>query len=189
MRTVHVVMVDILGQHRPQLPTAQDQHPIQDLPPNRAPPLRGGIRLRRPHRRAQHPDPSAAKTASNAAVNFASRSRSRNRKQPTRSSRPMSRLRACWVTQSSAGCAVTPSTWTRRLATSITTRRTAAAGTRRHGEEVTAKTLLAWARRNCRHETAERVGAGSTPARSRMTQTVLAPILKPRRHSAPWMRR
>ncbi len=38
---------------------------------------------------------AAAKTASNAAVNFASRSRTRNRNWPTRSSRPMSRLRAC----------------------------------------------------------------------------------------------
>jgi hypothetical protein len=28
----------------------------------------------------------------------------------------------------------------------------------------TARTLLAWVRRNCRHETADRIGAGSTPA-------------------------
>src|SRR6266542_2792828 len=44
--------------------------------------------------------PSAAKTASNAAVNLLSRSRIRNRSWPTRSSRSMSRLRACWVTHS-----------------------------------------------------------------------------------------
>ena len=84
VRAVAVVMVDVLGQHRPQLPAAQDQHPVQQLPPNRAhPPLRVGVGPRRPHRRAQHRIPSAAKTASNAAVNFVSRSRSRNRKRPT----------------------------------------------------------------------------------------------------------
>jgi hypothetical protein len=54
--------------------------------------------------------PSATKTASNAAVNLVSRSRSRNRKRPTRSFRPISRLRACCVTQSPTGCGVTPST-------------------------------------------------------------------------------
>jgi hypothetical protein len=44
--------------------------------------------------------PSATKTASNAAVNFGSRSRTRNRNRPTRSSRAMSRLQACWATHS-----------------------------------------------------------------------------------------
>src|SRR6266511_4373414 len=32
----------------------------------------------------------------------------------------ISRFRACWATHFPAGCDVTPSTWTRRLATSIT---------------------------------------------------------------------
>jgi hypothetical protein len=36
MRAVAVVVVNILGQHRHQLPAAQDQHLIQHLPPNRA---------------------------------------------------------------------------------------------------------------------------------------------------------
>ena len=31
----------------------------------------------------------------------------------------MRRFRACWATHSPTGCAVTPSTWTRRVATSI----------------------------------------------------------------------
>src|SRR5215207_5326901 len=39
-------------------------------------------------------------SASNAAVNLASRSRTRNRNRPARSSTAMSRLRACWVTHS-----------------------------------------------------------------------------------------
>jgi hypothetical protein len=58
VRAVTVVMVDLLGQHAPQLPAAQDQHPIQHLPANRAHPALGvGVGPRRPHRRAQHLDP------------------------------------------------------------------------------------------------------------------------------------
>ena len=55
VRAVAVVMVDILGQHRPQLPAPEDEHPVQYLPPNRAhPALRISVRPRRSHRRAQH---------------------------------------------------------------------------------------------------------------------------------------
>jgi hypothetical protein len=50
----------------------------------------------------------AVKTASNAAVNLASWSRIRNRKREPASSRPMSRLRAWWVSQAPVGWAVTP---------------------------------------------------------------------------------
>jgi hypothetical protein len=56
-------------------------------------------------------------------------------------------------------------------------------------QKSTASTLSAWARRNCRQETAGRIGAGSTPAGCRMAQTVLAPIVYRSRHSSPWMRR
>src|SRR4029453_2871552 len=57
-RAVAVVMVGVLGQHPPQLSAADDQHPVQQLPPDGAhPPLGVGVRPRRPHRRAQHPDP------------------------------------------------------------------------------------------------------------------------------------
>jgi hypothetical protein len=63
---------------------------------------------------------SAAKTASNTARNFASRSRITNRNRPRSSPISMSRFRACWATQSPTGCGVTPSTRTRRVATSIT---------------------------------------------------------------------
>jgi hypothetical protein len=80
--------------------------------------------------------------------------------------------------------------WTRRLATSITNSTYSRCNnTVSTVKKSTASTPLAWAGRNCRQEIAERVGAGSTPARSRMAQTVLAPILEPRRHSSPWMRR
>ena len=62
----------------------------------------------------------AANTASKAAVNLLSRSRIRNRNRRSASSRSMSRLRACWVTQAPVGWAVTPRMCTRRLACSMT---------------------------------------------------------------------
>jgi hypothetical protein len=43
-----------------------------------------------------------------------------NRKSSMRSSRLSIRLRACWATQLAVGFAVTPSTWTRRVACSTT---------------------------------------------------------------------
>src|SRR3954470_7405695 len=52
--------------------------------------------------------PAAANTVSKAVVNFASRSRRRNRTESVRSSRSIGRFRACWATDAPAGCAVTP---------------------------------------------------------------------------------
>jgi hypothetical protein len=58
VRAVAVVLVGVLGQHQSQLPASEDQHPIQQLTPNRAhPPLRVGVGPWRPYRRAQPPDP------------------------------------------------------------------------------------------------------------------------------------
>jgi transposase len=62
--------------------------------------------------------PAAANTASNAAVNLASRSRIRNQNRSTRWSRSISRFRAIWVTHSLVGCAVTPARCTRRRSSS-----------------------------------------------------------------------
>src|SRR4051812_47812551 len=62
----------------------------------------------------------AVKTASNAAVNLAPRSRIRNRNRRPASSRSMSRLRACWVSHAPLGWAVTPGRCTRRVACSMT---------------------------------------------------------------------
>ncbi len=50
MRPVGVVMIGILTQHRHQVPTSNDEHPVQALAADRAhPALRVGIRPRRPH--------------------------------------------------------------------------------------------------------------------------------------------
>jgi hypothetical protein len=50
-------MVSELGQHRHQMPTSEDEHPIQHLTPHRADPsLRIGVGPRRSHRRDKHLD-------------------------------------------------------------------------------------------------------------------------------------
>jgi hypothetical protein len=55
---VHVVVIDVRGQHSLQLPASDDQQPVQQLTTDGAhPPLRVGVGPRRPHRRGQHPDP------------------------------------------------------------------------------------------------------------------------------------
>jgi hypothetical protein len=57
VRTVDVVVIGVLGQYSLEMPAPEDQHPVEHLAANGAdPPLRVGIRPRRPHRRAQHLD-------------------------------------------------------------------------------------------------------------------------------------
>jgi hypothetical protein len=57
VRTVAVVVVGVLGQDRPKLSVSENEHPVQDFTPDGAdPPLRMGIRPRRPHRREKHLD-------------------------------------------------------------------------------------------------------------------------------------
>jgi hypothetical protein len=48
---------------------------------------------------------------------------------------------------------------------------------------------LAWARKNCRHVSDDRRGAGSMPACRKIDQTVLAAIRTPSPVSSPWIRR
>ena len=179
MWTVNVVVIGVLSQHGLQLSASEDEHPVQHLTPNGADPsLRVGIRPWRPHRRAQHLDP------------FSGKDRIERRGEPRipiADQKPepadaiassMSRFRACWVTHAPAACGVTPSTWTRRVAISITNSTYSRfRNTVSTVKKSTASTPLAWARRNCRHETIDRLGAGSTPTRCRMHHTVLAPIL------------
>src|SRR3989337_30753 len=57
--------------------------------------------------------PSVRNTSSNGTENLASRSRSRNLTSPSRSS--IARFLACWVTHAESGCAVTPTTCSRRV--------------------------------------------------------------------------
>ena len=76
----------------------------------------------------------------------------------------MTRLRACCVAHSPVGCAVTPSTWTRRLATSSTNRTyNRCKNTVSTVKKSTASTPLAWARGTA----ARRSPSASVPGRRR----------------------
>ena len=104
VQAMNVVMIDVFAQDQPQVPLAGDQHPIQTLAPGAGnPPLRDRVRPRRPDRRLDDPHAEAVSTASNAAVNLASRSRIKNFRPSARSPRLISRLRACWATHSPVG--------------------------------------------------------------------------------------
>jgi hypothetical protein len=121
MRAMAVVVIGVLGQHRPQLPAAQDQDPVQHLPPNRAhPPLRVRIRPRRPHRRGEHLDRLGGEDGVEGGGEL---------RVPIADQKPElagavvkghEQIAGLLRHPLPIGCAVTPSTWTRREATSIT---------------------------------------------------------------------
>ena len=114
-------MINILSQHRHQMPTSKDQHPVQQLPPHRAhPPLRGGVRPRRPHRRPQGSDALRGEDGVEGSGELRVTVRIKNLHRLMRSAKSMRGLRACWATHAPVGLMVTPRTWTRRVASSIT---------------------------------------------------------------------
>src|SRR5712691_4661934 len=62
---------------------------------------------------------SEQKTSSKLEVYLESRSLIKNRTGVSRSGRSYETFLACWVTQAESGLALTPATWTRRVATSM----------------------------------------------------------------------
>ena len=64
--------------------------------------------------------PPALNTSPNAVVKSGSRSWTRNRSVPRRSSRSMARLRACYAAHAPVGCAVTPSRCHRKIVAGVT---------------------------------------------------------------------
>ena len=90
-----------------------DEHPVGALGSSCAYPSLGiTVRARRPRRGLDVVTPSLAKIASKTPVNLASRSRTRKRKEPVRSPRSTSRLRARRAVQAPVGWAVMPRTCT-----------------------------------------------------------------------------
>jgi beta-glucanase (GH16 family) len=133
---------------------------------------------------------SERNTSSNAAVNLLSRSWIKNRIGSARSTNVSMMLRACWVAHSPVGFAVMPARYTCRVASSMNT----SACSRRNSTVSTVKKSqatipLAWARRNSRHVSDDRRGAGSIPDCCRINHTVLAAIRTPSPASSPWIRR
>jgi hypothetical protein len=100
------------------------------------------------------------------------------------------KFRACWVTHSPVGLAVTPAMCTIRLLHSMSTstysRRSSTVSTETKSH---ATMPAAWARRKSRQLSEARRGAGDTPASWSTFHTVLGASLKPSRASSPCTRR
>src|SRR6266550_7402103 len=85
--TLAVVVLDVDAQDVFEVAAADDQEPVERFRSDGADePLCVGVRLRRSHRRVDHPDPFAAEPSSKQAVNLLSRSWIRKR---IRSKRPV----------------------------------------------------------------------------------------------------
>jgi hypothetical protein len=98
-----------------------DQEAVEELAADRSDEALGDrVGPWRLHRCLDDPDVDRGEDGVEGAVNFASRSRMRNRTRWLVSSMSISRLRACWVSQAPVGWAVTPRMWTRRVACSMT---------------------------------------------------------------------
>jgi hypothetical protein len=101
---VRVEVLDIFVQHDVEVAWSGDQEVVEAFPaqgPDEA--FRDRVRPGCPDRVRMIRMSAPTKTASNAGVNFLSRSRIKNRNRSARSSRSMNRLRACWVTQAPVG--------------------------------------------------------------------------------------
>src|SRR4051812_21529664 len=104
-----VVVMLVLAEHGGGVALVDDQDAVEEFSTDRADEAFGDrVGPRCLPRRLMTLMSMAVKTASKATVNLASRSRMRNRNRRPVSSRSMSRLCACWVSQAPVGCAVTP---------------------------------------------------------------------------------
>jgi hypothetical protein len=191
MGTTSVVMGLVLGQDRPQVPSAEDEHPVGDLCPGGehepfrvafARGLRGGI--------FTASMPASARTASDAPVNCPARSRTRNRESAARSPRSIKRLRTCCTVHGPSGLAVTPRMCTYREPTSITKKqygrfRVTAQST---WKKSTASIVAACACRNFRQVVSvRRCGAGGIFTALRIRRMVVALTRWPTFSSSPWI--
>jgi hypothetical protein len=118
------VVVLGVGPERPiEMPPVEDERPVEALDPDRLDhALAVGVGVRGPDRGADDPHPLRAEHRVEWPLNFASRSRMRNRMAGELPSRSITRFRACWVTQAESGCAVAGLRKIRRLPSSMNTR-------------------------------------------------------------------
>ena len=127
--------------------------------------------------------------ASKAAANFVSRSWIRNRGDRPRSSRSISRLRACCIIQAVPGLLVQATYSIRRLLierkTSTYSRRSQTVSTLKKSQ---ARIVSPCARKNERQLSRSRCGAGGTPAAASTVRTSVADTLMPSLRSSPTIR-
>jgi len=121
VRAMTVVMADVRSEDHPQVPFMVDEHPVGALGAcGPHPPLGIAVRPRRPRRSPDNLHALAGEDLVEDASELGIASRMRKRNDVIRSPRSISRLRACRAVQAPSGWAVTPRTYTRRVATSMT---------------------------------------------------------------------
>ncbi|KOV19016.1 hypothetical protein ADK58_36460 [Streptomyces sp. XY152] len=134
--------------------------------------------------------PALARTVSNRAGNFPSRSRVRNRARQLTSSRSMTRFLVACATHEAVGRAAEPRIRIRRPTCAITANTYGRAPVRvTVPKKSQAGSASAGERRKSAHVLEARSGAGSIPASRRISQTVEAAAFTPSTSSSPWRRR
>jgi len=189
-----VVVPGIFGQDRPQVPFAEDQHPVGDFGPGgEDEPFGIGVSREGFGAGSSRPRwPASARTAPDDAVNWPARSRTRNRKSAARftegpskdcGSAAPSTARPGW--RSPRGCARSGC-----QPPSRTSSTSGGASLRSPRERKSAASIVAaWARRNRRQVvSARRFGGGRDPQRLEDPAIVDAPTRRPSLSSSPWIR-
>ena len=115
VRSLGVEVLDILPQDDREVAWSGDQDVVEAFP-SQCPdePFRDRVCSRCLDRGADDPDVGTGEHGVERGVNLLSRSRIRNRNLSARKLRSMSRLRACWVTQSPVEGHIERSCWSRR---------------------------------------------------------------------------
>jgi hypothetical protein len=120
VRTLAVVMVDVLAQDALELTTADDEQPVEALLAQRADEALGvRIGVRGLDGRADDPDAVGPEDLVEAALNFASRSWTRKRGERSRALTSITTFRACCVIHPPFGFSLQPASQTRRLSSSM----------------------------------------------------------------------
>jgi hypothetical protein len=116
VRTVPVVVLDVLAEHGFEVTSSEDEHSVEAISPGDAHESLGdGVRPWRPDRGLDDPDALCGEDSVEVSGELCVWSQMRNLTAAARSASSMQMLRACWVTQSVAGLAVTPANRTIRV--------------------------------------------------------------------------
>ena len=104
-----VVVPGVLGQDRPQVPFAEDQHPVGDLGPGgEHEPFGVGVRARAPGRDLHHLDTGAGQDRVEGRGELPGPVADQEPEAAAPAPRSIRRLRICWVVHGPSGWAVTP---------------------------------------------------------------------------------
>jgi hypothetical protein len=176
-----VEVVDVDAEDMLELAATEDQEPIEALSTHAADPaLCVGVRVRGADRCADDRDVFALEDAVEGAADFVSRSWIRKRGRRPRSSRSISRLRACCAIQAALGLLVQARYSTLRVPIetkkSTYNRRSRTVSTVKKPQ---ASTVSACWRRNERRLSWSRRGAGGMPARGSTFRTGVAETVIP----------